>query len=487
MSALLRHEVKMFAAARLTWCMLALLFAAMLWGAINGARTAGEQQAALARVHQHEAAALAATLAEIAHYQGRAAAPLPYWQDPSDIAGFMRYKLVAYAVKPPYPLAAIASGQSRLLPFYLRTDLDYVAPPAASFDFVSPRALSLGEFDLAFVLVVVLPLALIALGAPRLAAERDSGALALMMVQMLSFRRLVLLKLAAMALLCVPFSVLAAGLALLLAGAPLLSRDSAAVLILPGLSLAGYTLFWCCACALAASRSGVIGSYLRLVMLFVVLTFAVPAAGALAIGLAWPAPSKLHYLDQLRRANDVSPHQRDALFVRYLARYPQYAEAERRVGQIPYASKMIFVQRDMEAQLRPALAAAARQREAAARAAAAVRWLSPPMVFDQLLQQAAGSDAARHQRFLVRADAYTETLRQFFWPRALEQAARPVSACHGCAARMNFVSHMQIPRYVPEGPLPQAARSMGAGAGYLVLAAIVLILLAARRPGRTPA
>lgn len=482
MSALLRYEVRMFAGARLTWCVLMLLLAAMCWGAFNGERTAGGQRATLERVSQHQTAALADALAEVARYARPAPALLPYWQDPSDVAGFMRYKLVAYAVKPPSPLAGVASGQSRLLPFYLRTDLDYVAPPAASFDFVSPRALSLGEFDLAFVLVFVLPLTLIALGAPRLAAERDSGALALMAVQLPSFPRLVMLKLGAMALVCVPFSVLASALALTLAGTPWWSGAARPAMLL-GAAVASYTLFWCCLCALVASRSGVIASYLRLVMLFITFSFVLPAGGALAIELAYPAPSSLAYLEQLRRVSDPTPAQRDALFLHQLAAFPQYAEAAQRVAQVPYATKIIFVQRAVEQQLGARREAAARQLGQAASAAATLRWLSPPMVFDALLQQAAGTDAARHQRFLLDAQAYTETLRRFFWPRALEQAARPRNACHGCAARLNFVEHEHIPRFVPAPPLAGVARAMAPGTGYLLAAALVLLAVAARRRG----
>ena len=488
MSRLFRYEVRMFASARLTWCVLALLFAAMAWGALNGHRQVREQRAVLARIGQHEAAALTQALAEVARYSRPAQAQLPYWQDPTDVAGFMRYKLVAYAVKPPAPLAAIATGQSRLLPFYLRTDLDYVAPPAASFDFVNPRALSLGQFDLAFVLVLLLPLALIALGAPRLAAERDSGALVLMALHMRSYRRLAALKLGAMALVCVPFAVCGAAVALLLAGDAVWSGENAAVLLALGVALAAYTLFWCCLCVLVASRNGVIASYLQLVLWFMLLSFALPAAGALALELAYPPASSLQALDHLRRASDLTPAERNALFTRYLAAHPHYADAAGRLDAVPYATKMIGVQRQIDQQLAPQRSAAALQRSAAGSAAAALRWLSPPMLFDALLEQAAGTDAARHQRFLMRADAYTETLRQFFWPRALEDAAWPVTPCQGCAARMRFVEHARIPRFVAEQPLPamEMAQALLPGTGYLLLLASVLWMLTALRRSGGP-
>ncbi len=487
MSALMRFELRMFATARLTWIVFALLFAAMLWGAGNGARHAREQQAAVARVLAHEAQALAESRAAVARYARPAAALLPYWQDPSDVAGFMRYRLVAYAVKPPSPLAAIAVGQSRLLPYYLRTSLDYVAPPAASFDFVNPRSLSLGDFDLAFVLVYVLPLALIALGAPRLAAERDSGALVLMAVQLPSLRGLVLLKFCAMALVCIPVVLVASALALLLASdtmAKAAASGAAGVFLLLAAALAGFTLFWCALTALVASRIGMIGSALRLIALWIGFGFVVPAGGALAIGLAYPAPDSLQYLERMRTANDVSAAQRNAIFVRQLgahAAYAPYRPAAARLDQVSYATKMIFIQREVDGLLKPQREAAARQRAAAARAGEAIRWLSPIMLFDALLQRAAGTGAERHQQFLRQSDSYTNTLRRFFWPRALADAAHPVIACQGCAARMNFVEHERIPRYAADDPLAGVAAALAAGTGYLCLTAAAAMLMLRRR------
>lgn len=218
-----------------------------------------------------------------------------------------------------------------------------------------------------------------------------------------------------------------------------------------------------------------------LVTLFAMLTFVLPAAAALAIELAYPAPSSLHHLDHLRRANDLTAAQRNALFIKHLAATPQFAAAAQRVDKVSYATKMMFVQRDIKRQIRPRQALAANQQAAARRAARVLRWMSPPLVFDELMQRAAGTDAARHQRFLIRADDYTETLRRFFGPRALAEAARPGSACPGCAARMNFVEHQRIPRFIAEEPLAGVASAMVPATGYLFLLALALLLFAARR------
>ncbi|WP_157778317.1 ABC transporter permease subunit [Massilia violaceinigra] len=476
--ALFRLELAMLLRARFTWIIGALLFAALAWGAINGQANADGQQATVERVKMHAAAKVLKQQADVARYSRPADTVLPYWQDPSDAAGYMRYGLSAYAVKPPSPLAGIAIGQSRLLPFYIKTDLDYVAPPAAAFDFINPRILSLGDFDLSFVLVYVLPLALIAIGASLLAAERDSGALRLMAAQLPSFRQLVMLKFGVAAIVCVPFTLVATVLALLVAGTPCWSMQTAGTVLLLGAALAGLTLFWVALTALLASRIGVVGSYLRLVSVWIGFTFFVPAAGALIIDTAYPAPSPLLYLDDLRRANDFTPANRDALFAAFARAEPAYAAAAERVDKVSYATKQIAVQQAVERQIEERASAAAHQNEAAAGRAAALRWLSPAMVFDTLLQQAAGSGVERHKRFLKRTGEYTDELRAFFWPRALAEAANPANACQGCAARLNFTDHDKIPRFQADRPLDGVAASIGGAVGYLwVLACAVMLML----------
>lgn len=479
MNSLFRFELRLFVRSRFTLAVLALLWAAMTCGALNGELHVREQQATLERVRLHQAAALAESQAAVVRYR-RAGTLLPYWQDPADAAGFMRYALVAHTVKPPSPLGALAIGQSRLLPYYLRTNLDFVAPPDSAYDFVNPRLLSVGDFDFAFVLVYVLPLALIALGAGRLAAERDSGALPLLAAQAPSYRQLVLLKFAVVALVCVPFSVVAGALALLAAGTSCWSMASLPAMLLLAAALAGFTLFWVALTALVASRSGVVGSYLRLISLWMAFTFFVPAGVALALDMAHAAPSRLQFLDDLRRANNLTGAEREALFAAYLERNPQYRGAALRLDQVPYATKQIAVQLAVESQLAQRGVASAHRQAAIARQAAALRWLSPAMVFDAMLQDAAGSGAQRHQDFLRATATYTDELRGFFWPRALREAAAPANRCPGCATRLNFVEHERIPRFVAADPVAGVAQGIAAAAVYPWLLALFTLLMLAR-------
>lgn len=127
---------------------------------------------------------------------------------------------------------------------------------------------------------------------------------------------------------------------------------------------------------------------------------------------------------------------------------------------------------------RDALAA---QRQAAARTAAAIRWLSPPLVLEELLQSVAGSDAAAQALFVQRAQDYTERLRAFFWPRAIAQAVRPSAPCPGCMGRQAFTEHQRIPAFATTAAAP--TRQELTQAGYLLLLALAGAVGVIGRPG----
>jgi hypothetical protein len=132
----------------------------------------------------------------------------------------------------------------------------------------------------------------------------------------------------------------------------------------------------------------------------------------------------------------------------------------------------------MERRLSSSVGAMAAVRADAGRSADMLRWLSPALVLDSVLQAAAGTDAMRHEAFLRRTRAYTEELRVFFWPRALKEAAYPSTPCEKCAGRMNFTDHDKIPRFIADSALEGVAARIANGMLYLwLLAAATTFLL----------
>jgi ABC-2 type transport system permease protein len=450
---------------------------------VNGQRHVRAQQAAVARIHARETGAIARQKADIQRYRQPSTIALPYWQDPTDVSGYMRYGLTAFAVKPPSALGALAIGQSNIVPFYLRARLDYISPPEAAYDFENPRALAVGSFDLAFVLVYVMPLALIVLTASRLSAERDSGALRLIAAQPASARVVVSATFAAATLVAVPIVLVTVWLALAVAGVHLLEARLLAPMMLVMSAVAAYALFWISVAALVAPRRGAVATTALLVTLWIASAFLVPALGALALNVLQPAPSRLLYLDALRWESDWTDKQRNSLVAAYLAARPAYASGVARLAEIPYATKQIAVQTELERRLHDRTVQFDQARSGAARSSRWLRLASPSLVLGAILEAAAGSDSWRQEAFLVRARQYTDQLRAFFWPRALKEAAQPtIRACSGCPAKMAFLSHDDIPKFAEDDPVAGVARRIAPQVGYLWLVAAIAAF-AAWRPG----
>jgi ABC-2 type transport system permease protein len=179
----------------------------------------------------------------------------------------------------------------------------------------------------------------------------------------------------------------------------------------------------------------------------------------------------------LRRESNLYAKQRDAIFKAYLDAQPVYAAALGRLDKIPYATKQIAIQLEMERRLLPRTSALESVRTDASRSAVLLRWLSPALELDAVLQAAAGTDAARHEAFLLRTRAYTNELRAFFWPRALKEAAYPSTPCERCAGRFNFTDHDKIPRFVADSPLDGIAMRTASSVRYLWLCAAAMVLL----------
>jgi len=105
------------------------------------------------------------------------------------------------AVLAPGPLTALAIGQSDLLPYYHDVN---IYTNESSFhqngEVENPLNLMVGRFDLAFAVVYLLPLLILALSFNVLSEEREQGTLALTLSQPVAARSVATLKLAFRAL-----------------------------------------------------------------------------------------------------------------------------------------------------------------------------------------------------------------------------------------------------------------------------------------------
>ncbi|KQT59870.1 hypothetical protein ASG52_19180 [Methylobacterium sp. Leaf456] len=487
---LLAAELRLILRERLTWAILAALVAALCLAAWTGAgRVAAARTALAAAAADGERAVREAKAAHL-RYGRPAAIKVNYWQDPTDAFGYMTYFMAAYAVKPPTPLAVLAAGQSDVQPAVTKVGFGFstVFDDTAT-EIGSAAALRLGPFDLAFVLVVLVPLAIIALAGTRLSSEHDSGILRMIAAQPARPRRVAGAKFGAAALVALTATLGGTMLALLLSGGLGDLADWSGAAALLAAALAAYVVFWVAACALAASLwRGAVTALAGLVLAWACLTIALPTALGLAVDALAPVPSRIAAIDASRQAQarfyagEEAPRVTAAWLATKRpedARRPELADAPelKRLARDDYYDEAL----------------ADHHRAAGAQALAASAWsrrlalLSPATALTLALETASGTDAGRHAAFLTDAAAYRRSLRAFFEPRILAQAVDPAPVCAGCPARLDFDAYDAVPAFAPADARAAAARQALLTLVCLGAAAFLLAALAVRRLKQWPA
>lgn len=483
---LLAWELRHIGRQRLLWMVLLLLGMAMLWGAYSGASLHRAQTAAIARSHAADAAWTAQIRERARRYAEPAESPVPYWQDPTDLAGFSRYFLRAQSDKPHLPLSPLAVGISDLMPSRLPVKLETPFGAEPAYDFENPRGLGLGRFDLGFVLIYLLPVATILLIGLLSTFERDHGMLRLIAAQRVGPRAWLGARVAAIFAWLAPATLALLLLSLLFAGVD--ATAAMPELFASAALVVAYLSFWAALGFVVVSAwPSAAGAISLMGALWAALVIGLPLLGSAWAERLGDAPTPVAYVDAQRRANDAIGSERDAIVTAMFRARADLAAATDRVAKIDYATRMTFLAPELERRLAPL-----RERQLAARAARErvsgwAGYVSPSLGLEQALSVLAGTDSDRHRRFEEQTRAYQLRLRDWFYPRIQREIATPTPRPPNSYGRMNFAEYDAIPIYLG-AELPASARVAATlpFAAWLLLLAALLTGVALRRLRRWP-
>lgn len=320
--------------------------------------------------------------------------------------------------------------------------------------------LAAGSLDLSFVVIYLAPLALVVLGFGVLATDRERGALAMLLSQPVSARSVAWTRLLLRAGLV--YAVVAT--VALVAVADAVARGDAPFdgwrLTLWLAGAAAYVVLWTTLiAAVAALDLEADASALSLVALWLLLTIVTPSLASLAARYVAPLPSRLELVTELRAAENAANARSRALLQGYMADHPELQGAEG--GQVaPFVKTFFLVQRSVDAEAAPIRARYEEQRRAQASVVAAMRYLSPALLTQGWLQEAAGTGPSRYEAF--RHLAVEERAR---WLAAVE---KPLMQ----GRRLSLEQYDALPRATvpPERPPDVARRVLGPALALAVLA-----------------
>jgi ABC-2 type transport system permease protein len=474
----LDHERRLFSADYLIVLVAAILFAAIGYSLENGHAWVQKQQGAVAAAKAEEAQRMRDNRAQLAAMAAGRFNPPNSYRSPANPLSVGNRHAATVAALPPAALAATSVGQSDLNPPYVLVSADSKDSFAFSEEIENPGNLLIGHFDLAFVVVFLLPLLILALSYNVLSSEREQGTLAILMSNPVSLARILFGKLLFRALLVVPLTILLVAVFLLMRGAPLFSADGLAAFAGWTLLLAAYSAFWfLLAAAVAARGAGSAGNALALTGIWIVFVLVLPTALGIAIQLLHPVPSRVEMINQLRAAQTSTGQEYDAASARYQDEHGDAGTPSGLLagGELDSARKRVIVQQRTAERTADLLRSYDTQLRAQHAAVDRLRFLSPAIVMQEALNDIAGTGNRRHAHHQRQVDQFHAQWQGFFAPKVLANQA------------LTLADYDRFPRFsYAEAPRSELARSLSAALFGLLAPGLLLGLYAWRRAARYP-
>ncbi|CAA2107245.1 ABC transporter permease subunit [Variovorax paradoxus] len=417
--AVMRQECRLMLAERALWAVGALFLALVAYALGNGLVQTANRDRAQAAVAQADRDTRAAQRVLLEGILAGTAQPTPF-ENPADPSRMASGYGGHHAILPTAPLGPVALGQSDLYPSQYRVTGQSRVVFMNPSDIESPWHLLSGHFDLAFVIVYLLPLLIFALSYNLLSAERENGTLRLLLSQPLRLRTLLAGKLTVRAAVLLGPAVLLPVAVLLVARQAGLAGASGATLWWT-LLVGAYALFWfALVVAVNAFGASSATNAMVLVIAWVLLVLVAPVLLNLAVTQASPAPSRTELATRQRivtaeaMKTHAAPMSTDYQHVgRGTVLVPQN-------GKIEIAGRLLgsyLIERDVDDAIRPELdrfdAQQARQQVLLGRFSA----VSPAAVAYEGMTALAGTGSRRQARFEAQTVAHHEAWKRFFFPR----------------------------------------------------------------------
>jgi len=419
------------------WMFAAVLIGLIGYGMFNGAMWTQFQTRTVNKITADENERITAQKNEIAAIEAGTSQPRLY-RDPRDPAfmGGIFGGSGRFVWMSPAPLAALSVGQSDLYPYYFKVAVGSKQNFMSNDEIENPHNLLAGSFDLAFVIVYLFPLVILALSFNLLSQEKEQGTLALTLSQPLNLRSLVLGKIIAR---FVPIAILTTTFVLLggfLVGVDFSADGAARQMVLWIIATIIYAAFWFGLAALVNSfgKSSATNA-LTLAGIWLLLVLIIPALLNIFTTTLYPVASRTEIVQATRRAAEDADARSGQLLSKYLTDHPELTPTNTKAEFGEYFSRIIVATLDAEKQTQPVLDDFNRQLTNRQQLVNRFRFISPAVVVQEAFNDLAGTSQPRYAEFTKQADEYHQMWRGFYYPKILRQDT------------INSADYAELPRF----------------------------------------
>ncbi|MDX2143842.1 MAG: DUF3526 domain-containing protein [Rhodospirillaceae bacterium] len=466
-----RQELKVLFANRTWWAILGLLVALTVLAALNGQARFAQMQATAAQLNQDEATTQNALKATVERYEKNPTGDPPSVSSPGNVGLSI---LGHYAVMAHDALAPLSVGQSDVQPFYYRV----TAHPPHTFlnasEIQNPLNQMSGSFDVAFVVIFVLPILIIAVTFDLMSREKEAGVLALLAAQGVPLRTLILAKTAARAGIILAVLLALVALSAALIGADLSAPETAAKLALWFGVIAAYAFFWfALALLINAMNWPSVTNGVVLANLWLFFVVVLPSVVNVVAGTLYPAPSRVELTTEMREATELADKEAAESRESYLFDHPELAGAGANLDN--FYIQVLATDAAVEKVVTPIMAefdAQAAKREGVVDL---LQYTSPAIAAQQALNALAGTGNERFKNFTDQVLAFHGDWRGYFTSKIIKGERMTAAAFDAIPAFAYTAPGFGLAQTAVDGPLL-----------FMFVVGLILVLWAIRRYARYP-
>ncbi|WP_299106769.1 DUF3526 domain-containing protein [uncultured Tenacibaculum sp.] len=414
----LKYEIKLL--VRSYWLIVLLASTALLFAfaTFNGEKNVEKRLSDIAKMQkelQKKDSAMVATLGKIEKGEKVEG---PHWRLPSEPMT-IGYRYPRLAIMKPEKLSFLATGQSDMYTHFKSPTvhgnnfaLDYS-------EMVNPVQLLFGSFDIAFVIIYILPLLIIAFTFNVLSKEKELGTLRLLSAQPIATINWVLQKMAIRYLIFTGIIVLT-----FLSALAIFSNDAfgdVANLISVVLVVSGYILFWfVLSCIVNIKLNNSSKNALALIGFWLLIVLVLPATINQLGSTLYPTPSRLKMINEIRLIKKENEEKQNKIMNEYLRNHPELAQ-ESDKEKFGFWHNYFASEKVMEEKTKPLLAQYDRQLKKQRELINVFEFLSPAILMQQSLNKVAGTSEMHYNDFKKQVFEFSDEWRSYLVPMLFKQ------------------------------------------------------------------
>jgi ABC-2 type transport system permease protein len=430
---IISHEARQIARTGALWSILVLLVGAIIFAAWSGGRSIERQvvgaQAATEyedglRHHMREGTEkyAAKVAAEGGEYQFAMVRHAPGSGPPQGTnAGAVGAETSKYVTLPPTGLAALSVGQSDIQLNYLPVSLATTLDVTKWLELENPISLAVGSFDIAFVVIFLLPIFILAMSYDLLSSEKERGTLAMILAHPISVRELMASKIISRAVVMLAVVMSFGVIALLTVGTGLDTADTWIRFSLWIVATLLYSSFWFALAVLVnvyGKNSASNGTVLAGIWLILVVI--VPQMVSMLATTIYPAPSRMELTIAAREAQTEAEKNAMAKLDEYYYDHLEFVpDGDKKAMDFLTLSQAN--KNSIEKAVRPLYDNFQDQLNKQEELVTRFQYLSPAIMMQLALNEVSGTSADRYEHFLHQVYAFHVEWREYFNTKFLQR------------------------------------------------------------------